>query len=415
MKFLLLIIYFLTLVTEMSAMSLFSGDFKTKGRYITASKICKRYLLETTSREKYCTYKFYRPHNGWKEDLNKVKYIKSSITNRGDKEVNILFWAVGERGWNSVATSAKLQPKETKTLQCNLRACFKDGTYKINPKRISHIEFIFVDAPKGSKIEILDINTVGVDDVFQLTSNRLEVPMIENCKPKQGKRVIYPFAKNSNLYGVLYLPRDWTADKSLPLIVEFPGNIYYTDNCYSTGRPEQCVIGYGMTKGDGALWLSLPFVDYSKDEIVESGWGNPDDTADFTVKMVEKMRKEFRVDTSRVVLTGFSRGAIACGFIGLRNSKIASLWKGMHVCQHFDGDGWRGANKKDAILRLKNGIHIPQFHTDNSSTVLYNMLNDANIKTTYTTSGLGAHACDMFLDDRQSTLELRTWLKNLFN
>ncbi|MCE9631735.1 MAG: hypothetical protein K8S94_13595 [Planctomycetia bacterium] len=54
------------------------------------------------------------------------------------------------------------------------------------------------------------------------------------------------------------------------MIVEYPGNIFFTPVCHSTGRPEQCVIGYGMTRGAGAIWISLPFID-AADQVAENG------------------------------------------------------------------------------------------------------------------------------------------------
>ena len=69
------------------------------------------------------------------------------------------------------------------------------------------------------------------------------------------------------------------------------------------------------------------------------------------------MRSDFEVcdnfggDRDDVVLTGFSRGAIACGYIGLRNDHVAALWKGFHACQHYDGAGWNGATMEGAMKR----------------------------------------------------------------
>ena len=58
-----------------------------------------------------------------------------------------------------------------------------------------------------------------------------------------------PDDKGTGIHCLVYLPRDWKPGHRYPLIVEYPGNIFYTPGCYSTGLPDQCAIGYGMTQG----------------------------------------------------------------------------------------------------------------------------------------------------------------------
>jgi hypothetical protein len=46
-----------------------------------------------------------------------------------------------------------------------------------------------------------------------------------------------------------------------------------------------------------------------------------------------------------VFIAGFSRGAIACNFIGLRDDEIASLWCGFVVHSHYEGvRDWPGSD-----------------------------------------------------------------------
>jgi predicted esterase len=172
------------------------------------------------------------------------------------------------------------------------------------------------------------------------------------------------------------------------------------------------VIGYGMTRGRGAIWISLPFVD-ARGHVAENGWGDPDRTAEFCVATVEDVCERFSGDRERLVLTGFSRGAIACGFIGLRNDHIAPLWKGLHCCQHFDGDGWNGATLDGAIERASRFRGTWVFHTDNSADKVKPVTDALRVPVTFVSSGLGAHSCAMFLDDRESTRRLRDWFTHL--
>ncbi|WP_344788459.1 hypothetical protein [Postechiella marina] len=350
-----------------------------------------------------------------KKRLSKYNFISAVVENKGKTELDVIFWVTSGKGWNAVADTITLAAGKKKTLTCNLREQFPDGTFKLNPNYINQIQLMFVNAKGFIDVEWSALKAKEKINNWDRPKNRLDVPIAKQTKPKAGTRFYYKLNAGSNLYSVVYLPKNWKPNnsKKYPVIVEFPGNVYYTKQCYSTGKPEDCVIGYGMSKGENAIWVSLPFVDYSKNSIAENGWGNADNTADYTVKTVNHIINNFGGDANNIVLTGFSRGAIACGFIGLRNDEISNLWKGIHACQHYDGDGWKGANMAEALVRLKRLKKIKLFETDNSESKLKAMLDKVNADVVYYNSGLKAHACDMFLDDRTSTLALRTWFKSL--
>ncbi len=336
--------------------------------------------------------------------LDRAARLDVEIVNCGDEPLDMLLYVVGDGGWDAVAASSKIAVGARGRLSCNLREAFEDGTPKLNPEMVSHIELITVKPKPTSRYRVETIEPHGTAPKWRNSADRLVIPSVEECAAEAGRRVRYQL-------GVLYLPRDWQEGRRYPLIVELPGNIFYTRNCYSTGLPDQCKIGYGMSCGEGVIWLSLPFV--KGGEVAPSGWGDGDETADYVVQMVEQMCERFGADPDRVVLTGFSRGAIACGYIGLRNDRISSLWCGIHPCQHFDGDGWRGAKMEGAVQRLQRGQSIPQFHTDNDDEALHKMLREGGVTATFATSNLGAHACAMFLDNRESTLQLRRWFREV--
>ena len=65
-------------------------------------------------------------------------------------------------------------------------------------------------------------------------------PPAKTPRPRRGKRVRYrlPSEKATAIYSVLNLPDDWQPGKKYPVIVEYPGNIFYAPACYSTGLPE---------------------------------------------------------------------------------------------------------------------------------------------------------------------------------
>jgi len=129
--------------------------------------------------------------------------------------------------------------------------------------------------------------------------------------------------------------------------------------------------------------------------------------------MVADVCTKFGGDRENVVLAGFSRGAIACGYIGLRNDRIAALWKGFHACQHYDGDGWNGATLPGAIERARRFRGKAVFQTDNSEETFRPVMDVMNTHVTWVQSGLGFHSTAMFLDDRPSTQQLREWFRQL--
>jgi hypothetical protein len=112
-------------------------------------------------------------------------------------------------------------------------------------------------------------------------------------------------------------------------------------------------MGYGIVSGTDTVWVSLPFIGREKGDIAESGFGsnNGDDTADYAVDVIEEICNQWGGDRNKLFLCGFSRGAIACGYIGLRNDKIASYWKGFVACQHSDASSWRQSRMEDAKIR----------------------------------------------------------------
>jgi hypothetical protein len=343
--------------------------------------------------------------------------VEATFVNRSTEPVETTLWVVADAGWESIADFAVLRPGEIRTFSCPLRATFPDGTPKLDPARVRGVQVMLRKPTAGQMVEVADLAAVGEAPPWTRPAGRFDVPTVEDGPPAPGRRVRYRPLKvgpgiDTPPAALLYLPSDWQPGGSHPVVVEYPGNIFFTPACYSTGLPEQCVIGYGMTQGRGAIWISLPFVD-ATGHVAENGWGDPERTADFCVATVEDVCERFSGDRERLVLTGFSRGAIACGFIGLRNDHIAPLWKGLHCCQHYDGDGWNGATLDGALERAGRFRGAAVFHTDNSADAMKPITEALGVPTTFVSSGLGAHSCAMFLDDRESTKRVRMWFENL--
>jgi hypothetical protein len=355
------------------------------------------------------------PEDGW--NLNRAASVQATIKNSGVGSVETMLWVVGSNGWSAVGSFATLATNETRTFSCNLREKYPDGTPKIDPTQLKQVQIMVSGANVATALEITGLVATGTAAEWVRPTGRMDVPDMAVASPAAGRRVRYQLAGDagSEIYCVLYLPSDWQAGRSYPVIAEYPGNVFYGAACYSTGRPEQCAMGYGMTEGQGAIWVSLPFVNRSIGEIVENGFGNADDTVNYAIDVINDICTNFGGDTNNLVLSGFSRGAIACGYIGLRNDRIAALWKGFSACQHYDGVAWAQSNMAGAVERAPRFIGRAIFQTDNSQTAYQPVVDATNpsVVWTWATSGLGFHSTAMFLDNRPSTLQVRQWFRDL--
>jgi hypothetical protein len=208
-----------------------------------------------------------------------------------------------------------------------------------------------------------DIRTVAPD---------LVVPQMVDEDPAAERRVR---SKTPNwpgtVYHSLYLPPDWHADKKYPVIVELPGNGGYRDalgdEC--SGRPEGCSLGYGVSGGEKFIWVCLPFLDDAGNDLAIQWWGDkPAYRSEATLKYwqstVRHVCDQWSGDPDRVILCGFSRGAIACNALGLHDEETAKLWRAFIVCSHYDGvRSWPfpDSDKASALQRLQRLNDRPQF------------------------------------------------------
>ena len=250
----------------------------------------------------------------------------------------------------------------------------------------------------------------------------LVVPAASDGKPAPGKRVrqVNPGYEAWAVYHLLYLPTDWKSERKYPVIVEYPGNGGYTNLCgeVSTGRVEDCKLGYGITGGRGFIWVSLPFVDTKSRKQAVKWWGDPDVTAAYCRQTVARVCKDYAGDPSSVILTGFSRGAIACGYIGLRDDETARLWRAMISHSHYDGVrrwGYPGDDPESARKRLLRFQGKPQFITqENSVDDIKAFLKAAGIDgATLLPLPYPNHTDIWVLKDVPERKQLREWLANI--
>ncbi|MFM9000445.1 MAG: hypothetical protein ACKORB_02305 [Opitutia bacterium] len=175
----------------------------------------------------------------------------------------------------------------------------------------------------------------------------LAPPPLVKGPPQAGRRVSVtaPEYAGTEVHHLLALPDDWTPDwkargKSWPVIAEYTGN--YAPTLGSSGEIEGASLGYGLTRGR-AIWVVLPYVSADGKSNQRTWWGDAEATAAYAKTNVPRVCREFGGDADRVVLCGFSRGAIAISFIGLRDDEIARLWRACWAHDHFDGvSEWKG-------------------------------------------------------------------------
>ena len=190
---------------------------------------------------------------------------------------------------------------------------------------------------------ILLVATTGTAELADLRSvpADLTVPPLSDGAPAPGKRVRHflPEYKDTKLHHVLYLPTDWKPGVKFPVIVEYAGNGGYSNKFgdVSLGIPEGSKLGYGISGGKGFLWLCVPYVAVGHTNICTRWWGDVDATTEYCRKAVRMVCDDFGGDANAVILTGFSRGAIACGYLGLHDDEIAKLWRAFIPYSHYDG------------------------------------------------------------------------------
>jgi hypothetical protein len=298
---------------------------------------------------------------------------------------------------------------------------------------ILSVVFFFVISISGSYGQGLpDIRSVPAD---------LTVPEMGIGKPAAGLRVkqVLPGYEKTELYHSLYLP---TADKlapatpdedktppsgkkrRLPVLVELSGNggfrSKYGDE--SIGRPEGSCLGYGISGGKDFIWVVLPFVNGAGDDVATKWWGDapqydPQPTIDYCTKAVPWICEQYGGDPDMVFLVGFSRGAIACNYIGLYDDKISKLWRGFVAYSHYDGARRWGYPKSDAAsakVRLERLGDRPQFlcHEGNSVSQTKTYLESTGIAGdfTFAPTGFRNHNDQWTLRPCATRKQLRSWL-----
>lgn len=199
----------------------------------------------------------------------------------------------------------------------------------------------------------------------------LAVPEPVAAEPAAGRRVtaVTPGWEATAVRHVLHLPRDWKPGGRYPLIIEYPGNGGFRNALgdVSDGSPAGCVLGWGLGAGEGYIWACLPFVERTADggaRNCPTWWGDLDETKRYCIATVRDICERHGGDASRVVLCGFSRGAIGCNYLGLHDDDVAGLWRAFFCHSHYDGVRpwpYPASDRSAALRRLGRLAGRPQW------------------------------------------------------
>jgi hypothetical protein len=271
----------------------------------------------------------------------------------GDYHVHILQGCGGGQGGSKIAVrigdaAIETTVQETGHFQ-NFR--WRDlGPVKLVASSDVDVSLRCVAKAKAAVMDVRQIRLVPAGATIPTEDRKVatdvDLPPLTHESPGPGRRSIRQasIVDGSQAYHLLTLPTDWNASRRYPVMVQWTGNGPYENDRgdRSSGRIEDARLAYGLAGGDGAIVLSLPFLNDAGTANVTRWWGDapdyrPDATIAYAKAAIDEVCEKFGGDRSKLVLVGFSRGAIACNAVGLANDDIASWWRGFVCFSHYDG------------------------------------------------------------------------------
>ena len=250
------------------------------------------------------------------------------------------------------------------------------------------------------------------DNVSSVAQDLHSPPMTVQA-PGAGLRVkqTSPEYAQTSAYHALYLPNDWQPGRKYPIIVEYAGNGY---------NVEDAALGYGISGGSGFIWIGMPTIGGTPLSNQALWWGNLDATKDYCLKTLRHVCEDYGGDPSSVILTGHSRGGIACNYVGLNDDNIADAWLAFIPHSGYDGTylwGYAGDDPASAYTRLQRlkgrAQHISQ---DTAEVSPWNYLRSTGIDMTpfsFRTLPFSTHTDQWALRAIQLRRDVRGWVQQI--
>jgi hypothetical protein len=168
-------------------------------------------------------------------------------------------------------------------------------------------------------------------------------PIVSTPGPGVRAYVQAPEYAGTGVSHLVTLPDDWSEDavaqgSTWPVIVEYTGN--YAPDLGSSGTQDGAGLGYGISLGRFIV-VVMPYINTDR-SYSSVWWGDITATVTYAIVNIPRILDQYGGNHNQVLLTGFSRGAVAVSFIGiimiidnnnnnnnnigLYNDTIAKLW-----------------------------------------------------------------------------------------
>jgi hypothetical protein len=242
-------------------------------------------------------------------------------------------------------------------------------------------------------------------------------PSMSEGEPAPGKFVRQQSEeyRGTGVHHGLYLPTNWEPGKTYPVIVEYAPNRWEE----LTGKVEDCRMGFHLSGGRDFIWVVFPYVDPVMKENVVWWWGSEEATIDYCLTNLRRICDKFGGDTNAILFAGFSRGAIAAGYLALRNDLIADVWLGFMPHSHIDGGRFTEDGAHDRLARTRGRPTFVTYGSDddgkNESPKGARILREFGFPVVERELA-GLKHTDRFLEeDSLIRREMRAWMADVLN
>jgi len=268
------------------------------------------------------------------------------------------------------------------------------------------------------------VGAFSATDIRSVAQDIQPPPMLTGT-PAPGKRVkqTSPEFSGTQVYHTLYLPTHWQAGGKYPVVVDYAPNddLPEAPAITCTGKVEDISLGYGLAGGADYIWVCMPTIGGTPAANQQEWWGDIDATKQYCLDTIYHVCQDYGGDPSAIILSGFSRGSIACNYIGLGDDTIADVWLGFICHAHYDGQittwGYPNCDAASAYTRLLRlhgrSQHISQETTLTSAQAYLQSTGVGMAPFTFSQLPYTNHTDIWSLRPVQLRTDIRTWLQSV--